>query len=333
MNTLKNGANKNKTNEETEKNVFFASLSGMTANEITLNETARNEKKPSFDFVRYFALLLSLSIFAFAAYNIAGIVYSYVKAAQDYDGLRDIWAGESNLQHAHYLKKTRGVSPIEDILTLQKQSIERNIVEADFKKEATVFWDGDRIDRIKNMKDINPDYYCWIKVSFTRIDYPVVQTYDDVFYLTHNFYKKFSSSGAIFVDSRNDRDIMANKHLIIYGHNMLTNTMFQPLITSYERNESNFRNGIIELTTADAIYYYEIFSVNEEDPSSGYIRTEFRDGEDYVGFLYEMKERSYFQKNIEFNEDSQIITLSTCVNDTRRDMRFAVRGILIDVME
>jgi hypothetical protein len=44
-----------------------------------------------------------------------------------------------------------------------------------------------------------------------------------------------------------------------------------------------------------------------------------------------MQERSYFHKNIELDEESSIITLSTCVNDTTRDWRFVVQGVLVEV--
>ena|GEM_PF-3540265 len=203
--------------------------------------------------------------------------------------------------------------------------------------ETTDFLEPVRTDNIftknyKKLLDINPDLYCWIKVSFTTIDYPVVQATDNEYYLNHSFEKKHSNSGAIFADYRNGKDISENRNLLIYGHNMLDNSMFQPLI-DFSTREDYFTHGIIELITQEAIYYYEIFSVSEEDPKSGYIQTDFKDDEEYVEFLYEIKERSVFQKDIILDENSKIITLSTCINDVRLDMRFAVRGVLTDVVK
>ncbi|MCL1859490.1 MAG: class B sortase [Oscillospiraceae bacterium] len=312
-----------------EANVFFTSLKDLNPKDIVLNEVAKNMKKRSFDFVRYFVLLLSMAIFVYSGYRIVGQLYSYVSAARDYDALRSIFYGddEEDSQDAQYLKKTKINIPIQDILALQKQTGER-FVEAEVS-DGVRDVDKKRLNMHK-LSDINPDLYCWIKVSFTTIDYPVVQTIDNDYYLNYSFEKKWSKSGAIYCDHRNSRDILENRNLVIYGHNMLDNSMFQPLI-DFSKRYDYFQNGIIELITEDAMYYYEVFSANEEDPRSGYIKTDFASDEEYVEFLYEMKNRSIFQKNVVLDENSRIITLSTCVNDVRLDRRFVVRGVLIDV--
>ena len=311
-------------------NVFFTSLKNMTHKDIELNEVAKNVKKPPIDFVRYFVLLFSLTIFIYSGYKIVEQLYSYVEAAQTYNELRELFYAdeEDDLDEAQYLKRTKGNIPIQDYLALQKQTGER-AVHADVSDGIREI-DKNRLN-IKKFTDRNSDMFCWVKVSFTTIDYPVVQTTDNEYYLYNSFNKTKSPSGAIFADYRNSRDILENRNLILYGHNMLDNSIFQPLITEYYNKEHNFKNGIIELTTEEAIYYYEVFSVNEEDPRSGYIQTDFVDDEDYIAFLYRMQDRSIFTKNMDFDADSKIITLSTCVNDVRRDWRFVVRGILIDV--
>ncbi|MCL1857932.1 MAG: class B sortase [Oscillospiraceae bacterium] len=173
------------------------------------------------------------------------------------------------------------------------------------------------------------DYYGWIIVGGTRITYPVVQTDDNNFYLTHDFNKQESRSGAIFCDYRNSKDILDNRNLVIYGHNMLDGSMFSNLV-QYGVNKELFENGMIELYTENTIYYYEIFSANEEDPTYGYTQTYFTGDEEYVDFLNEIKNRSVFQKDVVLDANSKIITLSTCINDFTRDRRFAVRGVLVD---
>ena len=311
-----------------EENIFFTSLKEMKPKDIVLNEVAKNVKKPSFDFIRYFVLLVSMAIFVVAGYKIVEQLYSYVEAARANEALRRLfYDDEEDFQEAQFLKKTKKNPPIQDILALQKQTGEK-FIEA-VVSDGVVDVDKKR-QNMRKLSDINSDLYCWIKVNFTTIDYPVVQTTDNEYYLHYNFEKKWNPSGAIFVDSNNSRDIAENRNLVIYGHNMLDNSMFQPLI-DFSKRYDFFQNGIIELITEDAMYYYEVFSANEEDPSSGYIRTQFEEDDEYVEFLLEMKERSIFQKNVVLNADSKIITLSTCVNDIRLDRRFVVRGVLIDV--
>ena len=185
-------------------------------------------------------------------------------------------------------------------------------------------------EQYQGLSETNPDFLCWLKVGFTSIDYPVVQTTDNEYYLAHDFNKKYSRFGSIFADYQNSKNITDNRNFILYGHNMLDNTMFQPLIAAYEKNENNFKNGMIEIYTPEEVYYYEIFSVSEEEPTSGYNQTSFNSDEEYVEFLQSLKDRSIFQKNIVLNADSKIITLSTWINDVSRDMRFVVRGVLVD---
>ena len=313
-----------------EENIFFASLAGMSPKDIELNEAAKNHKKPSVDFLRYFVLLVSLGIFAFSGYMIVEQLHSYVKAAQASEAIRNLFYDddEGDLEAVQFLRKTKSNFPIQDILSLQKQTGEKAV-----RSEVSEGVDeGDKIRRnVKKLSDINPDTFCWIKVKHTSIDYPVVQYSDNDYYLKRDFYKRPSTAGAIFADFRNSKGILNNRHVIIYGHNMLDNNMFQPLITAYEKREDNFNTGIIELITDEGMYYYEIFSVGQENPSSGYIQTYFESDEQYVKFLQTIKARSNFQKNVVLDADSKIITLSTCINEFWINRRFVVRGVLIEV--
>jgi len=320
---------KDEKEEDDEPNVFFDSLKTMTPGEIVLNEAARNAKKPSFDFVRYFVLLVSLGVFIYAGYNIAVRLYLYVQAAQESASIQALmFGGEEDFEGSQSLKKTRENLPIKDHMALQKQMTRNYAVGADIS-DGINETDQKQLNLVK-IADKNPDLYGWIRVSHTTINYPVVQTSDNDHYLYYSFEGRRNPSGAIFADHNNSRDIAENRNTVIYGHNMLDNSMFQPLIIFGSRFDY-FKDGIIELTTEDATYYYEIFSAREEDPSSGYIAVDFYDDEQYIEFLNAMQERSVFRKYFEFDAETRIITLSTCVNDYKRDWRFVVQGILFDV--
>ena len=103
----------------------------------------------------------------------------------------------------------------------------------DYKESENTY---EKIQEVKNNNDkfseelikINEDYKMWIEVPNTNIDYPVVQGKDNDFYLNHDFNKKESSSGAIFVDYKNNID--KDKNIIIYGHNMRNKSMFQNIM-------------------------------------------------------------------------------------------------------
>ena len=77
----------------------------------------------------------------------------------------------------------------------------------------------------------NPDTIGWIKVLGTDINYPVVQTNNNDFYLTHSFDKSYNKAGWIFADyiNKNLKNNELDKNTIIYGHNRQNNSMFGTL--------------------------------------------------------------------------------------------------------
>ncbi|MTP02545.1 class B sortase, partial [Turicibacter sanguinis] len=57
-------------------------------------------------------------------------------------------------------------------------------------------------NRYKELTSINSDYRFWLKIENTNIDYPVVQSQDNQYYLKHDFNKNYLASGSIFMDYR-----------------------------------------------------------------------------------------------------------------------------------
>ena len=68
----------------------------------------------------------------------------------------------------------------------------------------------------------------FIKISNTHVNYPVVQTSDNEFYLNHSFDKSENKAGWIFLDFRGNLiDLVDNN--VIYGHSRLDATLFGSL--------------------------------------------------------------------------------------------------------
>ena len=82
---------------------------------------------------------------------------------------------------------------------------------------------------IESLKQKNKDTVGFIKVNGTNISYPVLQSSDNEYYLRHSFDNTYSQAGWIYMDYRND-STLKDRNTIIYGHNMLNNTMFSELI-------------------------------------------------------------------------------------------------------
>ena len=175
---------------------------------------------------------------------------------------------------------------------------------------------GFQID-FNNLKQINPDVVGWIKVDGTEIEYPVVQTTNNDYYLTHNLEKKYSSSGWVFMDYKNTLD-GKDKNKVIYAHNRRDGSMFGSLkniLTEEWQNEKS--NLTIPFITENSVEEYEVFSVYNIEKEDYYITTKFQNNKDFKEFIEKIKSRSQKNFGVEVNENDQILTLSTCANNNQ----------------
>lgn len=179
----------------------------------------------------------------------------------------------------------------------------------------------------EGLKAVNSDYCGWLDIPGTAISYPVVQSADNVEYLTRSFEGKKRSSGSIFVDA-NIRDIKKTRNLVIHGHNMKSGSMFA-MLPSYKNISYYNKHPFIYLYTPDETMVYQVISaytlkhdVNEEVAYRGV----FTDNEEFKNFVSGLLNRSVINTNVEGIDNEQILTLSTCVNhSTSRFIVHAVR--------
>lgn len=171
----------------------------------------------------------------------------------------------------------------------------------------------DKVD-FSMLKNKNSDTVSWINVDGTYINYPVVQTSDNEYYLNHSFNKEKKQSGWIFMDYRNHND-MTDKNTIFYGHNLLNDNAFGSLDLLFQEDWINDSNKKIVVLTENKQCIYEIFSVYYSDPTSYYLQVDFDSGDVYLNFLNNLKEKSNVSISSELSVDDRIITLSTCTDD------------------
>lgn len=158
----------------------------------------------------------------------------------------------------------------------------------------------------------NPDTVGLIKVPNTIIDYPVVYSGDNEYYLTRNFDQVESPEGAIFMDFRCDiRDFSKTRNIILYGHRMRDGTMFKPLV-NYEDEAFFYDNRIIRFDTLYDTYEWEVFTVFETYTDFYYIDTYFPTDEKWLAFLETCHSLSAFETETKFYPTDIILTLSTC---------------------
>ena len=71
----------------------------------------------------------------------------------------------------------------------------------------------------------NPDIYAWLYIPGTDINYPVCQSTNDVYYLTHNTQGGLDANGALYTESAYNGKGFTDPVTVIYGHNMRTGKM------------------------------------------------------------------------------------------------------------
>ena len=166
----------------------------------------------------------------------------------------------------------------------------------------------------EKLKQKNSDTIAWIKVNGTDIDFPVVKGTDNSYYLTHNFNKEKNKAGWIFADYKNKLD-GNDKNIVIYGHNMRDGSMFASLKNVIKEEwYNNENNKYVTLITENECQIYQVFSVYQTEAEEYYLQTDISD---FGEFIEKIKNRSKKNFNVDIKEIDNILTLSTCANDTK----------------
>lgn len=173
------------------------------------------------------------------------------------------------------------------------------------------------------LKEVNDDIVGWIQGE--GIDYPIVRTADNEFYLLHLFDGSKNKMGTIFVDYRNSADF-SDKNTLVYGHN-IKGRMFSPL-TKYKKQAQYDRFPEMILYTPTGNYAIALFAGVVTAKGGEFMRLAFNDDEEFFRFSEEVKEKSTFKSDVSLAAGDQIITLFTCSYEFT-NARYAVFGKLI----
>ena len=191
---------------------------------------------------------------------------------------------------------------------------------------------------------LNPDIVGWISIDGIylgdsddelAINYPVVQTSDNDYYLEHDFFGEIKDYGALFVDYRAKvgGDEGRSSNVTIYGHNMKTEYYFHHL-RDYNTIDPTFisKHRLVNFSSLYSDDQYIIFacfyvSVNEEDDNlplfSYHNCVEFNDLSQFDYWYKNVMYRNYYRTDIECDINDEYLTLSTCAFEIG-DSRFVV---------
>ncbi len=176
---------------------------------------------------------------------------------------------------------------------------------------------------LKNRKLIG-----WVKIDDTYIDYPVMQTTDNEYYLDHNMNQEYDKNGTIFMDK--DCDVLKpSTNFILYGHHMRNGRMFGQLDqykneAFYEKHPYISFDTIYEKGTYQIMYVFRSKVYKETEIVFKYYQFIEANGEqEFDSAMEEMAALSFYDTGVTAKYGDQLLTLSTC-DYQEKDGRFVV---------
>lgn len=181
----------------------------------------------------------------------------------------------------------------------------------------------------------NEDIVAWIEVPGTAIDYPILQSSEDMeedFYLNHNLDGSGGLPGCIYIQKFQSPDF-SDLATIVYGHNMKDGTMFRDLHKFEDLKFYEEHDEIIVYTPTDVKKYRIVAAVNYDDRLIPHSFNNFAEKKDLWDFLGSVSLQGNTVTNHQVvGEDiyqaDQYIVLSTCT--AKSDVRYLVIGEIIE---
>lgn len=162
----------------------------------------------------------------------------------------------------------------------------------------------------------NPDFYGWICIEGTKVNYPVMFTPSDPeYYLRRAFDKTDAQSGTPFLDASCTED---GNLYIVYGHRMKNRTMFG-ILPYYEKKEywaehpyiyfdTLYEQGTYEIVAA---FYSKVYK--EGETGFRYYRyKQLTDEQTFADFKEGVESSALYRTDEELVFGDKVLLLSTC---------------------
>ncbi len=232
------------------------------------------------------------------------------------------------LIYSEYAKSDAVYEDVQKYVTHKETTVKAGDINTDAPIESIAVSEKDSLPGIDfvSLEGINQDVNSWLYIPDTKIDYPVVQTNNNDYYLNHLFDHSIGSAGSIFMDMDNLNDY-SNPHTIIYGHHMKNGSMFAEL-SSFKKEGFYENHKLGYIIGEDASYRIEFFAGYVSDLYTEAWRLKFDTDEELLKWAAVQREKSDFVSDVKLEEGDKIITLSTCSYEFA-DARYVLTGKLI----
>jgi sortase B len=175
----------------------------------------------------------------------------------------------------------------------------------------------DVLPEYETLLQMNENLIGWVKIDDTVIDYPVMQTDDNEFYLNHDFSDESDSNGCIFMDSQCDV-VEGCDNIILYGHHMRSGKMFGSLNkyskqSYYEQHPTIQFDTIYEKGVYQVMYVFRSKVYSEEDVNFKYYQfINAGSDKEFDSYMEEMAAMSLYDTGVTASYGDKLLTLSTC---------------------
>lgn len=181
------------------------------------------------------------------------------------------------------------------------------------------------------MLQANSDIVGWLKIEAIGLDYPIVKSSDNDFYLNHDLEKKQNAAGWLFLDYHNSIESI-DFNSVIYGHNRRDAVMFGGLKKFLDANVRNKENGkYVYFTTLRNQMIFEICSIyTVEYTNEIFYNTEFIDDakkQEFIDFI--QANNTVEDIKTDLSTSDRFLTLSTCHGGSGTTKRLVVHCKLL----
>lgn len=197
-------------------------------------------------------------------------------------------------------------------------------------KSGNAAWKGQKEEHINYQKLVaqNDDFFGWIKIDDTSLDYPVMYSPDSPnFYLFHDFDKNKSISGVPFVDGECSKN---GGIYMIYGHNMKNGSMFHVILKYkdfdfWQQHKKIVFNTTEEENTYEVVsaFYSEVYQQDQKNVFRFYDYKDLSDEDTFYEFISNVQKNSLYETGITPVYGEGLLVLVTCSYHTEEG-RFVV---------
>lgn len=233
---------------------------------------------------------------------------------------------QSAIQDIFYSKPTHSTSSGSDETDENGETQEASSEEQSGGESISYNWEA--------LKEVNSEIIGWISIDNTVIDYPVLYHADDPsgtsspYYLSHNYMGQWDGYGSICADPTSYAGL-DTKNIVLHGHHMNDGSMFGNLAnygtgfvdgngTPYVNLDFYRSAPIVHFNTPEWNADWKIIAVIHTNAleSHGeffnYLAGNFSSDEEFLNFVYDIRQRSIIDTDVTVNENDQLLTLSTC---------------------